>query len=160
MSKTFSMGASPSRRRITGSAAILLFANLLACTEYVPVRGTLDVEAAPEVRVDLSDQGRVNVTPRIGPRANRVEGVLESMNDSSLTLSLRKVRREGGIEDSYQDIRLTLSSRDYDAVEKGRISRPRSLLLAGGLIVSAFLIARGAGDLSGGKTGGPPPPTR
>ena len=82
------------------------------------------------------------------------------MNDSSLTLSLRKVAREGGIEDSYQDIRLVLSSHDYDGVERERVSKPRSLLLAGGIIVSALLIGRGAGDLSGGKTAGPPPPTR
>ena len=148
------------RRKIIASAAILLFANLLACTEYVPVGNRLDVAAAPEVRVHLSDQGRVNVTQRIGPRVNRIEGIVQSMNDSSLTLSVRKVAREGGIEDSYQDIQLTLSSRDYDNVEQGRTSKPRSLLLAGGIIVSAFLIARGAGDVSGGKTGGPPPPTR
>jgi len=139
---------------------MLLFANLLACTEYVPVRGALDAAAAPEVRVNLSDQGRVNVTPRIGPRVSRVDGVLQSMNDSSLTLSVRNVAREGGIEDSYQDIQLTLSTRDYDTVERGRISKPRSLLLAGAIIVSAFLVARGATDLSGGKNGGPPPPTR
>jgi hypothetical protein len=160
MSETVSGFAIVGRKRIIASSVMILFANLLACTEYIPVRGALDVGSAPEVRVDLSDQGRLNVSQSIGPRVNRLEGVLQSMNDSSLTLSVRKVQREGGIEDSYQDLQLTLSSRDYDTLEKGRVSKPRSLLLAGSIIVSAFLIARGAGDISGGRTGGPPPPTR
>lgn len=148
------------RRRFTAGPLLLLFANLVACTEYVPVRGSIDVTASPEVRVTLSDQGTFDVAPRLGQRAEQLEGVLQGMTDSSLSLTVRKVSREGGIEDTYQGEHLTLAARDFESVGKARTSVARSLLLAAGITATAFLLAKGAGDLSGGKTPGPPPPTR
>jgi len=71
-------------------------------------------------------------------------------------LSVRKVSREGGIEDSYAGEPLTLMRRDYESVATGRTSVSRSLLLAGGIIAGALLLGRGAGDLFGGDSGGHP----
>jgi len=102
----------------------------------------------------------LDVAPRIGLRARQLEGTLQSMTDSSLALSVRKVSREGGIEDSYAGEQLSLSARDFEAVAKSRTSVVRSVLAAGAIIASAFLIAKGAGNVSGGDKGGPPPPTR
>ena len=147
-------------KRTKGVVALVLFANLLACTEYVPVRGSVEATANPQIRVTLTDQGTMDVAGRIGQRARKLEGVLEAMTDTSLTLSVRKVSREGGIEDSYAGERLTLAARDFDAVERGRTSVSRRLLLAGGIVVGALLIAKGAGDLVGGDSGKKPPPER
>lgn len=147
-------------RRAKAVVTLALLANLVACAEYVPVRGSIDVMATPQVRVTLTDQGATDVASRIGQRARRLEGVLLAMTDSSLTLSVRKVSREGGIEDSYAGEQLTLATPDFDAVEQGRTSVRRSLLLAGGVVAGALLIAKGAGDLSGGGSGKKPPPTR
>ena len=143
-----------------GAALVLLaaFANLVGCTEYTPVHNAIDVASQPEVRVALTDQGRANVGPCIGLRAVRLEGILQSMTDSSLSLSVRKVSREGGIEDSYAGEQLSLAAGDFGTVEKSKTSVPRSILAAGAIIASAFLIAKGAGDVSGGKSGGPAPP--
>jgi hypothetical protein len=156
----FADGLRRERRRVTSVLVALLFANLVACTEYVPVRGAVDAANAPEVRVTLTDQGTVDVASRLGLRAKSLEGVLGSMSDSSLALTVRKVSREDGIEDSYAGEQISLSPRDFDAVAQGRTSVPRTLLLAGAIVAGALLAARGASDLSGGKTGGPPPPTR
>src|SRR4051794_7409490 len=147
-------------RRVTGAVVAVLFANLLACTEYIPVRGAVDGASSPAVRVTLTDQGTVDVAPRIGLRARTLEGIVQSMTDSSLSLTVRKVSREGGIEDSYEGERLTLLARDYGAVETSRTSVSRSLLLTGAIIAGALLAAKGATDLSGGKTGGNPGSTR
>jgi len=146
-------------RRVAASVMLILFTNLVACTEYSPVRGDIDAARQPEVRITLTDQGQVDVAPRIGLRAMKLEGILQSMSDSSLSLSVRKVSREGGIEDSYADEQLSLSPRDFQAVEKSRTSVARSILLTGAIVIASFLVAKGAGDVSGGKTGGPPPPT-
>ena len=155
------VGQSEHRRRAAvGAVVAVLFANLVACTEYIPVRGTVDGASSPAVRVTLTDQGTVAVAPRIGLRAKTLEGVMQAMTDTSLALTVRKVSREGGIEDSYDGEHLTLLARDYDAVERSKASVSRSLLLTGAIIAAALLAARGASDLSGGKTGGPPPPTR
>ncbi|HEV7388444.1 MAG TPA: hypothetical protein VGN73_07535 [Gemmatimonadaceae bacterium] len=136
------------------------FVNLLACTEYTPVRGTVDPAAPTQVRVTLTDQGQMTVAPRIGLRAHQLEGNLQGMTDSSLSLLVSKVSREGGIEDNYIGQQLSLNSRDYQAVEKSKTSVIRSLLLAGVILASTFLVAQGVGDVSGGKGGNPPPQTK
>jgi hypothetical protein len=148
------------RRAVTAGVVAVLFANLVACTEYIPVTGMVDAGPAPQVRVTLTDQGTVDVAPRLGLRAERIEGLLRGMSDSALTLTVRKVSRAGGIEDSYEGEQISLAPRDFDAVEKSRTSAPRSFLLAGAIVVGSFLIARGAGDIVGGGNGGHPPPTR
>lgn len=135
---------------------LVLFANLLACTEYVPIRGSVDASAQPAVRVTLTDQGTLDVAPRIGMRAQTLEGVLQAATDSSLSLSVRKVSREGGIEDTYAGEPLSLLRRDYESVATGRTSVSRSLLLTGAIIAAALLLGTGAGDLLGGGGGGPP----
>ena len=148
-----------SARRVTALLLLVSLANLVACTEYIPFRGTVDANGQPDVRITLTDQGQLDVAPRIGLRARQLEGTLQSMSDSSLALSVRKVSREGGIEDTYTGEQISLSARDFDAVEKSRTSVVRSFLVAGGIVVSAFLIAKGAGNVTGGDKGGPPPPT-
>jgi hypothetical protein len=148
------------RRRVTAGMVAILFANLTACTEYVPVRGAVAAGPASQVRVTLTDEGTIDVAPRLGLRAERLEGVLQSMSDSSLTLMVRKVSRQGGIEDTYAGEQILLPRRDFDAVETGKTAVSRSILLTGAIIAGALLVARGAGDFSGGKSGGTPPPTR
>jgi len=147
-------------RRTTASLMLILFTNLVACTEYTPVRGDIDATHQPEVRVTLTDQGQIDVAPRIGLRATKLEGILQSMSDSSLSLSVRKVSREGGIEDSYADQQLALSRRDFEGVEKSRTSVARSVLLTGAIVIASFLVAKGAGSLTGSENGSKPPPTR
>ena len=147
-------------RRATALLVLGSFANLVGCTEYSPVRGMVDTRAQPDVRVTLTDQGQLDVASRIGLRARQLEGTLQTMTDTSLALSVRKVSREGGIEDHYTGEQLSLGARDFESVETSKTSIFRSVLVAGGILAASFLIAKGAGDLSGGKNGGPPPPTR
>jgi len=145
-----------STRRGCALLLIVLFANLTACTVYVPVTGAISQTSPRKVKVTLTDTGSVSVAPKIGQRARIVQGVLQSMTDSTITLTVTQVSREGGIEDSYAGDALTLSTGDYEKVEQGKTSVSRSLLLAGAIIAGAFVVAVGAGELSGGDGGGPP----
>ncbi|HEY1953362.1 MAG TPA: hypothetical protein VGG76_11220 [Gemmatimonadaceae bacterium] len=141
---------------MTGALAGVLFANLLACTEYVPVQagGMSAVNPAQQVLVTLTDQGRVDVAPRLGLRAVTLEGLLQSTTDSTVAMTVQKVSRDGGIEDTYAGEQISIPRRDVDAIATSRTSVVRSILLAGAIVAGSFLVARGAGDLSGGKTGG------
>lgn len=147
-------------RRLTAGVAGMCFINLLACTEYTPVHGMVDPSTSAHVRVTLTEQGRMTVTPRIGQRAERVEGTLQSMTDSSLSLMVTGVSREGGIEDTYLGEQLSLNASDYEAVEKSQTSAIRSFLLAGVIVASTFLVGKGVADISGGKGSTPPPQTK
>lgn len=148
-----------SLRRGVGVITLALFTNLLACTEYVPIRGPVDAAPQRSVRVTLTDQGTIDVAPTIGMRAQTLDGILQVVTDSSLSLSVRTVSREGGIEDSYAGEPVTLLRRDYESVAAGRTSVSRSLLLAGAIIAAALLVGAGAGDVFGGDSGGHPTKT-
>lgn len=132
---------------------------MAACTAYTRIHG---IEATPgyDVRVRLTDKGAVDLVPRIGPRARQLQGTLKQMSDTSMVVLVRRVVREGGGEDTYDGQEISIPSRDIELAETSKTSVPRSILAAGGILASAFLIAKGAGDLSGGGSGKNPPPTR
>lgn len=140
----------------------LLSASLLttaACTEYTPIHGT-GVTPGYDVRVRLTDNGAVNLVPKIGPRARQLEGTLKQVSDTSMVVLVRKVVREGGGEDTYDGQEISIPSSDIELAETSKTSVSRSLLAAGGIIASALLIAKGAGDIGGGGSNRPPPTGR
>ena len=110
------------------------------------------MEATPgnDVRLRLSDKGAVDLAPRIGLRARQLEGTLRQMSDSSMVVSVRRVVREDQGEDTYDALEITIPSQDIETAETSATSVPRSILAAGGILASVFLVAKGAGDLSGG----------
>jgi hypothetical protein len=134
------------------SAPFLMTAS---CTVYTPARG---VEGVPghDVRLRLSDKGAVDLAPKIGPRARSLEGTLRQVTDSSMVVSVRRVAREDQGQDTYDALEITIPSQDIETAETSKTSVPRSFLAAGAIIASAFLVAKGAGDLSG--SGGAKPP--
>ena len=132
------------------------FLTTVSCTAYTPIHGA---EATPgyDVRVRLSDKGAVDLAQRIGPRARQLEGTLKQVSDSSMVVSVRRVVREGGGEDTYDGQEISIPSQDIETAETSKTSVPRSILTAGAILASAFLVAKGAGDLSGGGSGRPAP---
>ena len=156
MSQGRQSGLRHTGRKATGLVMLMLFANLVACTEYTPVRGDLELASKPEIRVTLTDQGTVAVAPRLGLRATQLTGTVQSMSDSSLSMTVQKVSREAGIEDTYTGEQLSLRAGDFEAIEKSRTSVSRSLLLTAAIVIATFLVAKGAGDISGGSDTGPP----
>jgi hypothetical protein len=129
----------------------------IGCTAYTPLQLG---QSAPgyNVRVTLSDQGAVDLTPRIGARARQLEGTLRQTSDSAIVVSVRRVTREGGGDDNYDSLDVPIPAQDIAAVERSQTSVSRSVLTAGAIVATALLAAKGAGDFSGGK-GTQPPPT-
>lgn len=127
-----------------------------SCTVYTPVRG-LDATPGNDVRLRLTDKGAVDLAPKIGPRARALEGTLRGVTDSSMVVSVRRVAREDQGQDTYDALEITIPSQDVETAETSKTSVPRSFLTAGAIIASAFLVAKGAGDLSGSGGNKPPP---
>jgi hypothetical protein len=128
-----------------------------ACTSYTPLR-VADMSPGYNVRVSLSDQGAVDLAPKIGARGRQLEGTLTQASDSVIVMSVRRVVREGGGDDTYNDIPISVPLRNVEGVERSTTSLSRSVLTAGAIVGTALLAARGAGDVSGGKDGGKPAP--
>jgi hypothetical protein len=150
--RPFSFGESPIRR----SRISICILAVSACTTYTPLR-VADMSPGYNVRVSLTDQGAVDLAPKIGARARQLEGTLTQASDSTISISVRRVVREGGGDDTYNDIPISLPSQDVDRVERSTTSFSRSMLTAGAIVGTALLAARGAGDVSGGKDGGKQP---
>ena len=150
--RPFPFGESPIRSSLI-SICILAVS---ACTTYTPLR-VADMSPGYNVRVSLTDQGAVDLAPKIGARARQLEGTLTQASDSTISISVRRVVREGGGDDTYNDIPISLPSQDVDRVERSTTSFSRSMLTAGAIVGTALLAARGAGDVSGGKDGGKQP---
>lgn len=136
-------------RTVLASASFL---TTTSCTAYTPIHG---VEATPgnDVRLSLSDKGAVDLAPKIGMRARQLEGTLRQVTDSSMVVSVRRVVREDEGQDTYDALEITIPTQDIETAETSKTSVPRSILAAGGILASAFLAAKGAGDLSGGGSG-------
>jgi hypothetical protein len=139
-------------RRVRTALLSAPFLVTAACTVYAPVRGVEPVTGS-DVRLRLNDKGVVDLAPRIGPRARTLEGTLRQVTDSSMVVSVRRVAREDQGQDTYDALEITIPSQDIETAETSKTSVPRSFLAAGAIIASAFLVAKGAGDLSGGSGG-------
>jgi hypothetical protein len=144
------------QKRVRTALLSAPFVMTVSCTVYTPVRGG---EAVPgrDVRIRLSDKGAVDLAPRIGPRARTLEGTLREVTDSSMVVAVRRVSREDQGQDTYDSLEIAIPSEDIETAERSTTSAPRSILTAGAIIASAFLVAKGAGDLSGSGGNKPPP---
>ena len=105
--------------RIRRSLSSICILAVSACTTYTPLR-VADMAPGYNVRVSLSDQGAVDLAPKIGARARQLEGTLTQASDSIIVMSVRRVTREGGGDDTYNDIPISLPSRDVDGVGRRR----------------------------------------
>ncbi len=143
------------KNQIRTALTLISFLITASCTSYAAIHG---IETAPgnNVRVRLSDKGAVDLVQSIGPRARQLEGTLKQLTDSSMVVSVRRVTREGGGEDTYDGQDISIPSQDIETAEASRTSVPRSILAAGGILASALLVAKGAGDISGGSSNRPP----
>jgi hypothetical protein len=130
--------------------------SVTSCTAYTPIHGA-GAMPGTNVRLRLTDQGAVDLTPKIGPRARELEGSLTQITDSSMIVAIRRVVREGEGQDTYDGLEVSIPAKDIETAEASKTSVSRSILAAGAIVASAFLIAKGAGNVSGGGGNRPPP---
>jgi hypothetical protein len=144
------------RLRVRTTLVSMSFLTAVSCTAYTPIRR---VETAPgsNVRVRLSYKGAVDLAPKIGPRARQLEGAVKQATDSSLVIAVRRVVRDDAGEDTYDGLEVSIPPQDIETAEVSKTSVSRSILAAGAIIATAFLVAKGASDISGGSGNRPPP---
>ncbi len=145
------------RRRLT--AGVLL--SCCACQAYTPISVT-PATAAQDVRVNLTEAGMAASFGRLGSGAASMEGRLENVSDSTLSLSVTQLTRSGGDDEARASESVTIPRSQIASVEHRQTSVVRSLLAAGAAAGGAFLVARaiGNGDQTGAARGGGGPPTQ
>ncbi len=138
-----------------------LFAGALvsccACQVYTPIDAAPHAVGA-DVRVTLTDAGMRALSQPLGVGAAQVQGRLSDATDSTLTMDVTELTRLNGVDENWNGERLTIARGDIATVERRQLSVVRSVLLAGAVAGSAFLVAKSAGGASqSGRVGGGPP---
>jgi hypothetical protein len=131
------------------------------CYSYVPIE-TNTPPLGETVALEITDQGRAVLADRFGQGLLRVEGLVTEVDSEIVALSVFRVSQlSGNSRWSGETVRV---GRGYvGRFERRQLSRPRTFLLAGGLIggfavvvVSQGLFGTGAeGDSVPDDGGGP-----
>lgn len=141
-------------------AALAAFVVALgACYEYRPIE-TQTPPAGEQVALQITDQGRVGLSPRFGPGLAEIQGRMVSMQGSEYVINVYRVAQITG-ESAAWSGESTRIDRSFVGSVKGRqLSGVRTgvfAVLAGGALY--YLINRTlSGSFSGGHEDPEPPP--
>ena len=133
-----------------------------ACYTTRPLLGLPDV--GTQVVAVVNDRGRVAMSDSLGPSVDQVEGTaVDRRGDSSVVLSLSRVRYINGDESRWNGERLRFDVSSLRGFQERRFSRARTTglvaLTAGALvafIVTRQLVSGGNGANSDGGPTSPP----
>lgn len=139
------------RRQLTAGALL----SCCACQAYTPISVTPGT-AAQDVRVNLTDAGKGASFGTVGSGVASMEGRLENVNDSTLSLVVTQVTKSGGDDEARASESVTIPRSQIASVEHRQTSAARSLLAAGVVVGGALMVARAIGhsDQTGSARGG------
>jgi len=129
-----------------------------ACQTYTPVPAQ-GVAPGGRVRVRLTERGSADITPSVGPSARTIDGTVTSISDSAVVLSVTDLTRYNGQEEPWRGESVTVPRAGVADITVPKLSRSRSLLFAGGIILGAVAIGSALGgtgtDIGKSGPGGP-----
>ena len=141
-------------RRLVPVALLLATSGCYAYTRVAPDA----VAPGRELRLTLTDLGSAELWRELGPRASAVDGLIAARDSSAFRVAVMQVVRSGGTEERWSGEMVRLPQPAVAVVETRRFSRTRTALLAGGMTVATYLVARlldrGDGISSRGGRGG------
>jgi hypothetical protein len=112
------------------------------------------------VVAELNDAGRVGMAAQVGPFVTSIEGMLDSVRtDSTFTVDVMYVSFIDGTVARWSGEPVTLRPGFVGTLYERHLSKGRTAVLAGGLVVAAtvFVLTRGLGVLGGGGSESPSP---
>jgi hypothetical protein len=130
-----------------------------ACYEYRPI----ETQAPPvgeQVSLEITDQGRVNLSQRFGPGLAEIQGRMVSAQGTDYVINVSRVAQVSGETAAWSGESTRINRSFVGSVKGRRLSGLRTTLfagVAGGALY--FLVSRTlAGSFSGGHEDEPPPP--
>jgi hypothetical protein len=112
--------------------------------------------------VSLTDFGTANLGRLLGMGVGTVEGELQSLTDSALTIAVQLVRQRDGIETFWKGEQVTIARSDVAEIRQRRFSKGKSAVATVAVIAAAVgaveaFIGTGSGSSPPGGGGGPGP---
>jgi hypothetical protein len=115
-----------------------------ACYTYVPVDLTASPSVGERVALEISDQGRVGLSERLGPGVLRIEGTLTRTQEQEVSLNVFRVAQMGQPQPSrWSGESVTIPRSFIGGVQERRFSRGRTTVTLGIAVgVLAYLITQ------------------
>lgn len=152
------------RCMVRRTTALLIWLSLAtsttACAVYTPLDRNV-VGTVREARIDLTERGTLELSPRIGAAVASVDGRVRTVTDSTLTIMLVQTVTRNGDTQQWLGEPLEIPLGYINGYRKRQSSAARSLLLGGGILLgvlgagAAFAIGNSGSGVSG-NGGGPP----
>ena len=125
------------------------------CMGYVPISPGV-APPSGTVRVALTDAAHTETFGVLGSQVASVEGKVEAINDSSVTIAVSEVARTSADDERVLGSAVMIPSRYIKSYERKRLQVGRSLLIAGVLAGAAIWIGtQGHGNVTYGRPTGP-----
>jgi hypothetical protein len=137
-------------RRAIASVVAALQLLCTACYAYAPVQTTPHPGA--QVALEVTDEGRVALSEKIGPGVVRLEGTLAGTEGDELLVDASAVRQVRGYISDLGGVRVRLPQRYVTRMDERRLSRSRTLMVVGGAV--AVVVGFFATKISGRSTPG------
>ncbi len=127
-------------RRFTAGLCIALLAFQVGCYSYLPVQDTPPA-AGQHVGITLNDRGRQLAGERLGPDADRIDGILVSSSETTVTVSVNRVKSLRGSSSIWAGEQVEIPREGVRGFQERQLSRGRTAMLTVGLVVGAIAIA-------------------
>ena len=113
-----------------------------ACFSYAPVQTT--PRPGTQVALEVTDEGRVALSDKIGPGVVRLEGTLAGVEGDDLLVDASAVRQVRGYITDLGGVRVRLPRRQVTSLAERKLSRTRTLMVVGGVvaIVAGFFATK------------------
>ena len=138
--------------------AFLIVGALAGCYVYAPAPAGRLPDAGDNVRVALTDAGTSAMAPLLGDGVGFIDGRLQSVADTAVTLSVTGTTARSGTSSGWNGEKVSIR-RDYVAnFQRQVLSRSRSAGLGAVALVAAaasYAVFRGVAKTTAGGGGGP-----
>ena len=137
--------------------AVSMLVVVPACYKSVPLE-TSTPPVGETVSFIISDQGRVQLTDRMGPGLLRIEGRMVGTEGDQYVISVFRTAAIGSGTSLWSGEEMRLDRNLVSRLEGRQLSKSRTWLAAGAAtsVVAAFIMTRGLTGLFGGDDDGPP----
>lgn len=128
-------------RRFVGGLSAVALALQLGCYSYLPLQTSVPA-TGKRIAVVLNDRGRASVSDRLGSALDKVDGLLVSGDEQSITLEVYRTFDLRGNAASWTGERVQVSRDGIAGYQERQFSKKRTVLLSATLVgvVAASLL--------------------
>lgn len=150
-------------RHLIGPALVALALPVVSgCYRLTPIDTGASPDEGTEVRIDLTDEGAVRLTPLVGPRIEVIDGRALAATDTSMVVSVSEAVTRTGHAIPWNGERLEVPRAAIGRLHARQLDRGRTWLASGASVAGIILLSQifnwsGGDDVIPGRgpVGGP-----